>query len=258
MAAPNFGLFAFGPQASGVGDTVSFDYFSSTGRTRAAAWTAPAPVTNSTGARWTRRSWNAIVARRPDEVRVVERRAEGHHGRRRHLHQPATRRGPATSSCSPRTTPATGLRPGDQGRRHQLDGGYAQGGILVYADDDNYVKFDAISDDGQRGSTDRAALRGQAGAIQNPQPQVTAGFPAARHRVWLRLTKTGTTYMGEYSLDGPTWTALAGRSPTRMTNAAFGLFTLGVHIADPSSASSTSRSTAPPAARRPSPRTTRR
>ena len=41
----------------------------------------------------------------------------------------------------------------------QLNGGYAQGGLLVYTDDDNYVKFDAISDvDNPTVQPDRAAL----------------------------------------------------------------------------------------------------
>ena len=49
----------------------------------------------------------------------------------------------------------------------QLNGGYAQGGILVRTDDDNYVKFDAISDvDNPR--FNRIELRSeQDGAIQD-------------------------------------------------------------------------------------------
>ena len=37
MADPDFGLFAFAPQASGVGDTVSFDYFTLDGQDPASA-----------------------------------------------------------------------------------------------------------------------------------------------------------------------------------------------------------------------------
>ena len=60
----------------------------------------------------------------------------------------------------------------------------------------------------------------QAGAIQNPQPQLTPAARPATTDVWLRLTKTGTTYKGEYSFDGTTWTALSadGRR-TRMADA---------------------------------------
>ncbi len=91
----------------------------------------------------------------------------------------------------------------------QLNGGYAQGGILVRADDDNYVKFDAISDV-DNPKFNRIELRSeQAGTIQNPQPEVNSGFPTTVNDVWLRLTKTGTTYKGEWSLDGSTWTAMA-------------------------------------------------
>ena len=82
----------------------------------------------------------------------------------------------------------------------QLNGGYAQGGMLVYTDDDNYVKFDAISDVNTP-KFNRIELRSeQAGAILNPQPEVTTGSPATVNDVWLRLTKTGTSYTGEYSL----------------------------------------------------------
>ena len=74
-----------------------------------------------------------------------------------------------------------------------ITGGYSQGGLIVYTDDDNYVKLDAISDVNQT-RINRIELRSeQAGAIQNPQPQVT-GVPTGTTNFWLRLTKTGTTY----------------------------------------------------------------
>ena len=140
----------------------------------------------------------------------------------------------------------------------QLNGGYAQGGILVRTDDDNYVKFDAISDV-DNPKFNRIELRSeQAGAILNPQPQVTTGLPATVTDVWLRLTKTGTSYAGEYSWDGGTWTALSARSPTPRPTRRSGSSRSACRSPIASSASSTSRSTARRAARRPSPRTTRR
>ena len=47
--------------------------------------------------------------------------------------------------------------------------------------------------------------------------------------VWLRLTKEGTTYTGEYSFDGQTWTAVNIPVTNPMVDPAFGIFTLGVN-----------------------------
>ncbi len=59
-------------------------------------------------------------------------------------------------------------------------GGYAQGGIIVYGDDDNYVKLDAVSDVNQT-RVNRIELRSEAaGAVLNPQPQITMPRPATR------------------------------------------------------------------------------
>ena len=64
----------------------------------------------------------------------------------------------------------------------QLNGGYAQGGILVRTDDDNYVKFDAISDV-DNPKFNRIELRSeQAGAILNPQPRGHDRVPGRRQR----------------------------------------------------------------------------
>ena len=56
MVAPAFGLFAFGPQASGVGDTVSFDYFTLDGQDPPSECDCTGPGDEFDVARSTRRS----------------------------------------------------------------------------------------------------------------------------------------------------------------------------------------------------------
>jgi cytochrome c len=111
-----------------------------------------------------------------------------------------------------------------------LNGGYGQGGILVYTDDDNYVKLDAISDvDNTR--INRIELRSEvAGEIEDPQPQYT-GVPQGTTTIWLRLTKAGTSYSGEYSFDGTAWTSIGQAVPSAQSSPRFGLYTLGVQDA---------------------------
>jgi PKD repeat protein len=109
-----------------------------------------------------------------------------------------------------------------------LSGGYEQAGLMVYADDDNYIKFDIISDDGQT-VLNRLELRSEiGGAIQQPQP-VDPPVPAGETDVWLRLTKTGTSYAGEYSFDGVTYQDVNIPVTNPMVDPAFGIFTLGVN-----------------------------
>jgi cytochrome c len=106
-------------------------------------------------------------------------------------------------------------------------GGYSQGGLLIYTDDDNYVKLDAISDANQT-RINRIELRSeQAGATQSPQPQASGtAIPTGTANFWLRLTKTGTTYKGEYSLDGTTWVSTFATVANTQTAPKFGLFTI--------------------------------
>ncbi|WP_053226959.1 ThuA domain-containing protein [Solirubrobacter soli] len=107
-----------------------------------------------------------------------------------------------------------------------LSGGYAQGGIIAYTDDDNFVKLDAISDTNQT-VINRIELRSEvAGATANPQPQVNV--PSGTANIWLRLTKAGTSYSGEYSFDGSTWTSIGDPVAHTQSAAKFGLYTLGV------------------------------
>ncbi|MGI5523927.1 ThuA domain-containing protein [Micromonospora sp. CA-259024] len=106
---------------------------------------------------------------------------------------------------------------------------YQQAGLLVQADDDNYLKFDFIADN-QAGQTvtRRIEFRSEiGGAVQNPQPEAANLTGAVWH---LRLARSGDTFTASYSADGTTWTAL-----TALTNSAVGatpkvgLFTLGAN-----------------------------
>ncbi|RKN44375.1 ThuA domain-containing protein [Micromonospora endolithica] len=108
-----------------------------------------------------------------------------------------------------------------------LDEQYQQAGLIVLADDDNYLKFDFIADN-QVGQpvTRRIEFRSEiGGAVQSPQPEVTGLTESVWH---LRLARGGDTFTASYSADGTTWTAL-----TELTNTAVGatpkvgLFTLG-------------------------------
>ena len=90
---------------------------------------------------------------------------------------------------------------------------------------DNYVKFDVISDDNNT-RINRIELRSEVGgAVQNPQQNVDDPEANDDGPFYLRLTKAGTNYSGEYSFDGATWTAFPGGSvPNPMAAPDFGLF----------------------------------
>jgi cytochrome c len=93
---------------------------------------------------------------------------------------------------------------------------YQQAGLLVYGDDDNYVKLDFVADNaaGQPVSR-RIEFRSEIGAtVQNPQPQVSDLTSAVWH---LRLARAGNTYTAAYSADGTEWTTFES-----LTNAAVG------------------------------------
>ena len=86
-----------------------------------------------------------------------------------------------------------------------LSEGYEQAGLLARVDDDNYVKFDILADAGSA-TLNRIELRSEVGG-GHPEPATAAHAAPGERRdyVWLRLTKTGTDYKGEYSFDGTTF-----------------------------------------------------
>ncbi len=71
---------------------------------------------------------------------------------------------------------------------------YQQGGLMVYTDDDNYVKFDLLTTNAPGATVVRGVeLRSEvAGTVTNPQPNANPGTGV----VWLRLKRTGTVFAG--------------------------------------------------------------
>ena len=200
--------------------------------------------------------FNAIVRPTTRQVRRRERQAEDHHRRRRHLHRAATRSRRGTSPAA-----------ADQGEDYvletkldvtQLNGGYAQGGILVRADDDNYVKFDAISDV-DNPKFNRIELRSESGG-RDPEP-AAAGH---RRRPGRRDRRLAAADQDRHHLHRRVLARRRrlDRASAPVTNAQTAPRSASSRSAcrSPiaSSASSTSRSTARRAARPRSPRTTRR
>ncbi|WP_208868447.1 ThuA domain-containing protein, partial [Microbispora triticiradicis] len=112
---------------------------------------------------------------------------------------------------------------------------YQQGGLIVYGDDDNYVKFDFLTTNAAGSTVARTIeLRSEVGGtVQNPQPQVnnlTAG------PYWLRLKKVGDSFTGAYSSNGTTWTdlttsgAVAVVKNSAVANASkVGVYTIGTN-----------------------------
>ncbi|MGG7464319.1 ThuA domain-containing protein [Plantibacter sp. YIM 135347] len=106
----------------------------------------------------------------------------------------------------------------------EFDRQYQQGGLILYGDDDNYVKLDLVATN-QAGSpiARNLELRNEiGGTVQNPQPNAPA---PADGKVWLRLAKSGNTYTGWYSADGTVWTQIT----ETVTNAGLGGARVGLY-----------------------------
>ncbi|MFV2145033.1 ThuA domain-containing protein [Isoptericola sp. G70] len=109
----------------------------------------------------------------------------------------------------------------------QLVEQYQQGGLILYGDDDNYVKLDYVTDNAAGDPVSaRLELRSEVDAtVVNPQPNVSG----LTEDVWsLRLTKEGTTFTGSYSTDGETWEQFGDPVEHEgLAQAKVGLFALG-------------------------------
>ena len=106
---------------------------------------------------------------------------------------PAATPGRPTSSC--RTRPAGDWTIETKVDGSQLNEQYQQAGLIVYGDDDNYLKLDYIVDNAAgQPVIRRIEFRSEiGGVVQNPQPQVANLTRAVWH---LRLAKAGNVYTG--------------------------------------------------------------
>jgi PKD repeat protein len=106
-----------------------------------------------------------------------------------------------------------------------IDRQYQQAGLIIYGDDDNYIKLVAqgrSSSPAVASNIIQLTKELNATATEANTAALGASFPST---VWLRLNSTdGTAITGEYSTDGETWTAMPrGFDLTGFTNPRVGL-----------------------------------
>ena len=105
-------------------------------------------------------------------------------------------------------------------------GQFRQAGILIWQDDNNYVKFNAISD-GTNTRINRFENRSKVGGTVQPSgPNLNA--PENLTAIWLRMTKSGTSYQAEVSFNGTTWQNVGAAVTNPTADMKFGLYTAGV------------------------------
>ncbi|WP_218135895.1 ThuA domain-containing protein [Nonomuraea jiangxiensis] len=225
---PKIGLLSLGGTNGPAVVDASFDWFHITPDDTA---TAPDPDDEFDGTALDTCRWNAIV--RPDAT--AARVSNG-------TLALDTTKGDiyGTDNSGPKNLILQTAPSGDWTLETKVDASalneqYQQGGLMVYAGDDDYVKLDFLATNAAGSAVARTIeLRSEVGGtVQNPQPQVnnlTTGV------WWLRLKKEGDTFTGSYSPDGETWTELAANgapAPVRnsavATGAKAGVFTIGTN-----------------------------
>gem|GEM_PF-1133760 len=121
-----------------------------------------------------------------------------------------------------------------------LNSQWHQGGIMVYADDDNYAKIDILYGDEQDGNQEdglRFEIRSEVdGDFQQPSSPDPEGMSAQDY--YLQLTRSGDTFTGAYSTDGENWTDIPGSvSNPNLDGVGPGLYALGKSQTSPTTVS---------------------
>jgi PKD repeat protein len=108
-------------------------------------------------------------------------------------------------------------------------------GLLLYSDDDHYVKYDVVADNAPDAPpVRRVELRYEnGGPLTGPGGTDPAPPASPTDTWWLRLTKTGDTYTGAISADGETWVQSPGSVTVALENPAIGLMAVGPDQAAP-------------------------
>lgn len=111
-----------------------------------------------------------------------------------------------------------------------LDQQYQLGGFMVYEDGNNFTVFDVVADNPQGTPLDpRVELISEKGGDYGKGGWVNAPDPPNNDDAtwWLRLTKTGNTYSGAYSVDGTTWNKMPGTVAASLQDPKIGVLATG-------------------------------
>jgi PKD repeat protein/type 1 glutamine amidotransferase len=224
---PKIGLIALASNGKPV-TNASFDWFHITPDDTA---TKPGPNDEFDGTSLDGCRWNSVVRSDPSAVRVTGGNLEID-----------TSKGDifGTSNTGPKNFVLQTAPDGDWTLETKIDGtafnqAYQQGGLMVYAGDDDYVKFDYITDNNPGSAVQRRLeLRSEVGGVvQQPQASVTSLSGGVW---WLRLKKEADTFHGYYSSDGTNWTEIGENgTPAPVKNskvasgAKVGVFAFGVN-----------------------------
>lgn len=109
-------------------------------------------------------------------------------------------------------------------------------GLLVYGDDDNYVKLDVVATNATSEATDlRVELVSERDGQFGNGGNRSLDIPEATESGWyyLRLTKSGSTYAGEISGDAVNWTPVGDPVTNDAALPAAGLMAIGPEQAEP-------------------------
>ena len=116
-----------------------------------------------------------------------------------------------------------------------LESTYQQAGLIVFGDDDNYVKLDPVFGGGDYPV--RIELRSEVDAVVTAAGEDLLPEALDYGTYYLRLTRDGDTFTGSYSPDGETWTALAGSvTNDRLDGVGPGPYALGANQQAPTTA----------------------
>ena len=218
ITAPKVGLLALGSTAAGAADniTAEFDYFTITPDDTAVECSPPCVVEqfdgNALGSDWTtvRPSGNLTVSGSSLKIPMEATDLYQTTNTARDLVLTDLPEGPFVA-----TTKVTA----------PINRSYQSAGLLVYGDDDNYLKhvFQGRSSDPNAASNIiQTASETTGTAVETNTSGLGATFPST---VWLRLTsEDGNEVLGSYSTDGESWTDMAaGYSLAGITNPRIGL-----------------------------------
>jgi len=227
MESPRFGVYALGAAQSG--EEVSFDYFRVDGRPGTDnPCVCVIPADDFEAGELDRERWNWIV--REDES--LYRFEDG-------VLWIETPPGDIYQNQNPSQTRNFILQDGARGGDNwaietkvlvgNLNANYQQGGLIAYADDNNYVKLDAVADTSSQRAARVELVSEQNGSAQRREANVPEGVT----EIWLRLNKQGNTYSGAYSFDGESWQTVSGTLQNQLQSPGFGIYTLGTGAPGP-------------------------